>query len=86
MHFTILIVCQRILLQAFRHFFISYHYRSIIGIGLNHQFQYIQEFTGISTRKAKHRVRFLQLDMLLLQNNILGDGDMQEFQQIIFFQ
>lgn len=64
--------------------FISYHYRSIIGIGLNHQFQYIQEFTGISTRKAKHRVRFLQLDMLLLQNNILGDGDMQEFQQIIF--
>ena len=65
-HFTVLVVSQRILLQSLHDLFIGND--NLFGRRLRfyHQFQYIEEFACISSGVAEHRIGFLQLDILLL--------------------
>ena len=76
MHFSILIVSQRILLQTFGNYLISNDHR-IIGFGRNYKVQNIKQFTRISTTIAEHGSRFFQFDFTLFQNMVGGDGTLQ---------
>ena len=84
MHIALLVVSQRILLQLFFHHLIGDDH--LVGASrFHHQFQDIEQFSGIATAEAEHRAGFLQLNLLLTEFHILGDGTLQESLQVVFF-
>ena len=86
MHFAILIVSQRILLQSFCHKLIGNDNIVLFTGSFNYQFQYVQQFTGISPTIPENGVRFLQYYLPFLQDDVLCNGSIQQLQQIVFLQ
>ena len=85
MHLALLIISQRILLQLFLYHLISDNH-FIAACRFHHQFQDIEQFPGITATEAEHGCGFLQLNLLLLEFHILGDGSLQEPLQVFLFQ
>ena len=85
MHLALLIVSQRILLQLFLYHLISDNH-FLAASRFHHQFQDIEQFPGITATEAEHGCGFLQLNLLLLEFHILGDGTLQESLQVFLLQ
>ena len=85
MHLALLIISQRILLQLFLYHLIGDNH-FIAACRFHHQFQDIEQFPGITATEAEHGCGFLQLNLLLLEFHILGDGTLQESLQVFLLQ
>ena len=68
-HLAVLIVGQRILLQACFHQFVGDDHIAILR--LHHQFQDIQQFTGIATAIAQQSIGLFQLNISFTEHHIL---------------
>ena len=79
MHLSILVVCQRILLQPFGHHFIGDD-NSLFRFRLHNEFQYIKQLAGVSTGETQHGRCFFQFNFAFFQYGIRGDGTLQKFQ------
>ena len=85
MHLSILVVCQRILLQPFGHHFIGDD-NSLFRFRLHNEFQYIKQLAGIPTGEAQHSCGFFQFNLTFFQYRVCTNGTFQKFQQIFFLQ
>ena len=86
MQLPILIISQRILLKTLHYLFIGNNHLARRAVSFHHQFQNVQQLPGISSRIAEHGIRLLQFDILFLQIDILGDGIVQQFEQVFLLQ
>ena len=85
MHFPVLVVSQRILLQPFHDLLIGNNNRNF-RIGLHHQFQDIQQLAGIPSGITEHGIRLSEFHLLLLHQRIAFQCMPEQFQQILFLQ
>ena len=85
MHFPVLIVSQRILLQTFGHHVIGDDNR-FLCVRFHYKFKYIEQFTGVSAGEAQHGCRFFEFDFPFFQYGVGSDGTLQKFEQIFLFQ
>ena len=65
MHLAVLVISQRILLQTLVYDFIG-DYHLIGTVGLNHKFQNIEQFAGITARETKYGCGLSQFDITFL--------------------
>ena len=85
MHIALLVVSKGILLKLFFYHLVGDDHL-IRFCRFHHQFQDIEELPGIASAEAEHRRGFLQIDILLREFHVLGDGTLQESLQIFLFQ
>ena len=86
MHFAVLVVGQRIFLQAFHHGGIIDNDWIVVFFGLAHQVDNIQHLACISTGKTIQTFAFFYAYVSLFQFFVFFDGAFYEFIQIGFFE
>ena len=84
-HIALLVVSKGILLKLFFYHLVGDDHL-IRFCRFHHQFQDIEELPGIAAAEPEHRRSFLQIDLLLREFHVLGDGTLQESLQIFLFQ
>ena len=85
MHLAILVVGERILLQALGDNGIGDDYLFAI-VGLNHQLQRVEQLAGITSREAQQGIGLTDGDVALLQIDVFRDGAVEEFEQVVLLQ
>ena len=85
MHLSILVVGQRILLKSVGHHRIRNLY-GLFFLGFYHEFKNIQQFPCVSTGIPQHGVGLQDTDVLFLQYHILGQSQVQQFQQVLLLE
>ena len=85
MHLSVLVIGQRILLKSADDKFIrDFH---LIAIGrIHHEFKYVEQLAGITSAIAKDGSCFLQRNLPFFQKNILGNGTVEQLQEVVLFQ
>ena len=73
MHFAVLVVGQRILLEGGDNHVIANKERGVGG-GFYHQFQNVEQFAGIAAAVTQQGIGFLQFDTALFQDDVGCDG------------
>ena len=77
MHLTILVVGQRILLDAFRHQLVGDDDR-ILLFGLNNKFQYVEQLACVAPTETQQVGGLSQLNLAFLQFNVFGNGVIEQ--------
>ena len=78
MHLAILVVDGHVLLYGSRDRGIVNDDRGLPAQGVHHQFQHIEEFTGIAPAVAHKRLTFMYLDIFLPEQDILLERTVQQ--------
>ena len=85
MHFPVLVVGQRVLLQSLCHLLIGDdHLR--FRFGFDHQFQDVQQLPRIPPGIAEDGIGFLHLYVPVFQFRIRMDGPVEQLEQVVFLQ
>ena len=84
-HLAILVVGERILLQTLGDNGIGDDHLITI-VGLDHQFERVEQLAGIASREAQQGIGLTDGDAALLQVGILRDGAVEEFEQVVLLQ
>ena len=85
MHLAVLVVGQRVLLQAFGHHVVGDD-DGVVCFRLDNQFQYVEQLTGVSSAVAQHGGSFLQLDVAFTQDMVGCQCPLKQFQQVFLFE
>lgn len=82
-HLAVFVVGQRILLQTADNKFVGDDH--LAGIGRFHdELQDVEQLTGIASAIAQDGSGLLERDLALLQEDVLGDGPMEQLEKVFF--
>ena len=86
MHFPVLVIRQRILLEAVYHRGIVNDDEGIVAGGFHHQFEDVEQLAGIASAIAQHGVGLAHFYFAFFQHYIRGKGAVKQSQQIVLLQ
>ena len=82
MHLAVLIVYGDILVQALGDCLIVYYYLFFARLGIDNEFQNIEEFAAVSAGLAEQGLGFLNLYFALFQNLVAGKRSVQKYLKV----